>query len=161
MFTVTRQLQWPDCDNVVEVSVGGLDYCNPGMLTPKFKHLGEGQEFSDPREAVAAAIKIRDAWRTAGTPDAAIGYGSTGGMTMFFDPREADEAVAWAEAAWEKLPKCDGCGEPLPDKHKRWHAVDCSDEEFCSAPCAERAAEFYASEEAALAVEVDAEGDAS
>ena len=43
MYTVTRQCQWPDGDNVVEVSVGGIDYCNPDALSPKYA--GEFEEY--------------------------------------------------------------------------------------------------------------------
>ena len=36
MFTVTRQRQFPDGENVVEVSAGGLDYTNPDALGAKY-----------------------------------------------------------------------------------------------------------------------------
>src|SRR5438046_8051608 len=82
MFTVTRQRQWPDGDNVVEVSHGGLDYCNPDALGAKYA--GEFEEFADPRQAVETAIEIVRAWRKDSKERIAIGVGSTNGMTLPF-----------------------------------------------------------------------------
>ena len=53
-FTVTRQRQFPDGTELVEVSAG--DYCNPDCLSARYS--GEMEEFSDPREAVSVAIGI-------------------------------------------------------------------------------------------------------
>lgn len=152
MWTVTRQLQWQDGNNVVEVSFGNLDYTNPDALSAKYP--GEFKEFSDPREAVGAAIEIAKAWQ-ADAPDKTIeiGYGATGGFTMPFDGEPLtentfQELVDWANAKYEKLEKCDGCSEPLPEKRKRWTAEDWSGAEYCSEYCANKAAEFNQEQEA-------------
>jgi hypothetical protein len=151
MFTVTRQRQWPDGDCVVEVSTGGRDYTNPDALVEKYA--GEFEEFADPREAVKTAIEIARQWRRDSKHKVSIGVGSTLGMTMPFDRGTQREAIAWAKEKWESLPKCAGCGEPLPDKRERWHANEWDGLEYCSESCATRAAEFEAEQDAELSEE--------
>jgi hypothetical protein len=141
MFTVTRQHQWPDGNFVVEVSSGGIDYCNPDALTAKYA--GEFKEFADPRIAVETAIEIVRAWRKDSGKHISIGVGSTHGMTMPFDSGTFKEARAWAKELWEKMPKCPHCSEPMPDdKREFWCANDWDGLEYCSEQCANRALEF-------------------
>ena len=139
MYTVTRQCQWPDGDNVVEVSTGGIDYCNPDALCAKYS--GEFEEYKDPREAVEVAINIVKMWRKDSKEHISIGVGSTLGMTMPFSPDTFKGARAWAKEVWKHLPKC-ACGEPLPDKRHRWTANDWDGLEYCSERCATRAADL-------------------
>ena len=147
MFTVTRQRQFPDGDNVVEVSTGGLDYCNPDALSAKYP--GEFEVFADPREAVETAINIVRAWRKDTRGERfSIGVGSTLGMTLPFSPDTFAHARAWAKQTWKRLPKCAGCSEPLPTKNDRWSANQWDGLEYCSEDCARRAAEFEAEEQA-------------
>jgi hypothetical protein len=151
MFTVTRQRQFPDGEQVVEVSAGGLDYTNPDALGAKYA--GEFEEFADPREAVETAINIVRDWRKDSRSKVSIGVGSTHGMTLPFSPDTFAHARAWAKQTWESLEKCPGCGEPLPDSRNRWHANDWDGLEYCSESCATRAAEFDAEENAKFAEE--------
>lgn len=142
-YTVTRQLQWPEGTPVVEISAGGLDYANPDMLAPQYP--GEGETYQDPREAVEAAIGVCERWRREGRPDAQVGVGATGGMTLPFEPCSYEEARAWAERAVQRLPRCGRCGEVLPPRpfvHR-----ELPDEEFCSEYCAEEAYEDLLSSE--------------
>ena len=132
-YTVTRQRQWPEGTAVVEVSAGGLDYSNPDALSPKYP--GEFETCDDPREAVETAIAICERWRQDGAPDAQVGYGATGGMTMPFDPCSYEEARAWAQKTAERLPKCGRCGDLLPQRP--YIHLDLPDEEFCSEYCTE------------------------
>lgn len=138
-YFVSRQNYWgvePEEGTVVEIAAGGLDFANPDMLVPKWKNLGEGQEFSDPREAVACAIKICQAWRLAGEENAKIACGFTGGNTLPFEPKAIEELEAWAEATYEKLPKCDCCGMLLG---KETYGHEYSDGyPFCSEYCSEK-----------------------
>ena len=136
-YTVTRQSQWPSGDQVVEVSAGGLDYSNPDMLVPKWGRLGEGDTFVSPVLAVEAAVEICRAWRKDGAPRARIGHGATGGMTMPFDSCTFEEARAWAAKREASLPRCDRCGEILPENH--FTVPDLDDERFCREYCAEEA----------------------
>lgn len=133
-FTVTRQLQWPEGSPVVEVSVGGLDYTNPDALVERY--CGEFETYDDPREAVAAAIDICRTWRQDGERRARIGIGATGGMVMPFEPCAFREAKAWAEKTYQELPKCDRCGEVLPERY--YYNLDDPEMKFCSEFCAER-----------------------
>ena len=102
-YTVTRQSQWPTGDKVVEVSLGGRDCTNPDELVHKYPD--EGRTFDSPVEAVEAAMRICQAWRQDGAPDAQVGYGATYGMTMPFDAATFDEARTWARERLANLPK--------------------------------------------------------
>ena len=137
MYTVTRQHQWPSGDHVVEVSAGGQDYTNPDALVESFARLGEGETFASPVLAVEAAVNICEAWRRDGCPKAQIGYGATGGATMPFDPCTYEEAREWAAKREEQMPRCDGCGELLPERYFTVPELD--GERFCREFCAEEA----------------------
>lgn len=137
LYFVSRQKYWPEGNSIVEIACGGLDYAGADMLVPKYRHLGEGKEFNDPREAVEAGIQILRTWKADGEKRARLAYGSTGGMTMPFEPCTIKEAETWAEKAWEKLPKCDGCSSVLP-KETYTHELAMNDEKFCSERCAEK-----------------------
>ena len=133
-YTVTRQIQWPGGDKIVEISVGSGDFTNPDELVHKYPD--EGRAFASPVEAVEAAIRICEAWRQGGAPDAQVGYGATYGMTMPFDASTFDEARAWARERLANLPKCDWCGEILPEHpYILWDDPDAG--KFCREFCAE------------------------
>lgn len=133
MWTVTRQIQWPDGDHMVEISEGGLDYTNPDALAAQYP--GEFEEFVDPRDALDAAIEIARAWRKDTRKKISIGHGATGGMTMPFSPSTIKDLKAWAKKAAENLPRCDKCGEIIKgDPFTLW---DYEDVQFCSESCAE------------------------
>lgn len=140
-YAVSRQRYWgvePEDGTVVEIAVGGIDYMNPDALGARWP--GELQEFDDPREAVEAAIKIKDAWLASGESNAKVAYGCTMGFTMPMDAKEDDQARAWAEQAYEKLPKCRECANVLP-KHPygNEHTVMLDNEyPFCSEHCADK-----------------------
>jgi hypothetical protein len=135
VWFVSRQRYWPDGDLMVEIAGGGRDYSNPDMFSPKYP--GEGKEYADPREAVKAALTIRDLWKKD-APDEEIGVdeGCTGGWTMPFDGSDDDTLIAWAEKEYADLEKCALCGKILPAKRERWQANDWSGEEYCSEDCA-------------------------
>jgi len=135
---VSRQHYWHSGDLVVEIAGGGLDYANADMLCDKYPKLGEGQEYDDPREAVRAAIAIRDAWNKDESETARVEAGFTGGWSMPFEEEPTDEdLIAWAQKEWESIPKCPGCGEPMYSDERYGHQF--TDEyEFCSQSCAEK-----------------------
>lgn len=139
-FFVSRQTYWgvdPEEGTVVEVAYGGLDYANPDMLVAKWGNLGEGKEFSDPRDAVAAAIAVCEAWKEHGEKNAKVAMGSTGGNTIPFEPKTYDEVVKRAQELYDKLPKCAECGELLGSETYT-HDLIMDDEKFCSEHCAEK-----------------------
>jgi len=158
MYFVSRQIRWPDGSHLVEICEG-QDYASPGMLVPRWSRLGEGQEFKDPREAVSAAVAVCEAWRKVADPDDPVpelaGFATAGGMCAT-EEVTYDEARAWAERTWERLPKCSHCGDPLPEKGKRWRAETWSGEEQCSESCAEAVVEFNERWEAEQAAEEEA-----
>lgn len=147
---VSRQQYWPDGTLMVEIAEGGLDYANPDMLRVRFADLGEGCEYTDPREAVEAAIRIAAAWRnTKPRKRVHIGCGHTLGFTLPFEGSRIKELRTWAKKTWEKLPKCDWCGKPLPDEQHQY--TNDLGNVFCCEYCATRSAEEserYINEEA-------------
>jgi len=149
MYTVTRQLQWPDNEPVVEVSYGGLDFTNPNALCEKYD--GEFEEFKNPVEAVETAVEICEAWRKDGEKGAQIGIGATGGMVIPFEPCSFETARKWAQKESDSLEKCPTCGEIVEDL-KEWYLAGIFTEndffpyddgfKYCSEHCAEKASEF-------------------
>lgn len=153
-WTVTRQSQWPTGENIVEVSEGGIDYCNPDALVELYKGSGEFETFDDPREAAEAAIQICSWWRIdhkgmrGSRPKVAAG--ATLGFTLPFEPSTFKQLRIWASETWKHLEKC-SCGKPF--KKERWRADDWSGIEFCSERCADKEIEFQQEQEALLAEE--------
>ena len=135
MWFVSRQLYWgvePEDQNCVEIAAGGIDYANPDMLVAKFS--GEGEEYTDPREAVEAAIQIRDAWKAA-SPSLVINiaHGATGGATMPFEGDTDAALKAWAEKQYKNLPKCSHCGDVLGKE--TYTTLDDPDDKFYTTLC--------------------------
>jgi len=138
-FFVSRQNYWGMCEGdgtIVEVAQGGSDYANPDMLGVRWAHLGEGKEFSDPREAVDAAIAICEEWKKT-DPNAHVAMGSTMGFTMYFEWEEYDSLRQKAEELYQKLPKCDECGGLMGDETFTHDYALGTDEKFCREYCAE------------------------
>lgn len=136
MYTVIRQMQFPDNTEIVEILEGGFDYVNPDMLSPKYDQ--EGETFADPRDAVDAAISIYNHWRAdAPGKDIYIGYGNTLGYTMPFEASSIPDITAWSEKEYESLDKCDWCGDII--ERDIWRADIPEDFRFCSERCAENA----------------------
>ena len=124
--------------NTVEIASGGLDYANPDMLVSKYP--GEGETYTNPVEAVEAAIEIAKAWkRDCPNLKINIASGYTGGNTMPFEPSTRKELRDWAKKLYETLPKCSHCGELI--EGESYSLADYPDEKFCREYCAE---EFYA-----------------
>lgn len=94
MYAVTRQIQWPTGEHVVEIASGGMDYTNPDALVARYP--GEFQEFDDPKEALDAALAIAEAWqKDEPKKKIAVAAGYTGGYTMPFEPMEKEELERW------------------------------------------------------------------
>jgi len=142
-FFVSRQNYYDRCapeSSVVEVAIGGLDYANPDMMGVKWRYLGEGKEFTDPREAVEAAIAICEEWRKT-DEYAMVGMGATMGFTLSFDGQEYDVLRKKAQDMYDKLPKCAQCNDLLgTDTYT--HDLVYDDEKFCSTNCAEKSYDF-------------------
>lgn len=143
MFYVSRQ---HDCEGelFVELETGGLDYAGPDMLVDRYRHLGEGREYVDPRDAARAAVAIRAAWRVD-EPGETIGLsiGSTGGGLVYHTPSDPtdDEVLAWGEDRAGTMPKCPHCGEIADELDWRNGNSDWTGDKFCSEECAIKAQE--------------------
>lgn len=142
---VSRQHYWgveEGEDLVVEIAYGGVDYANPDMLSDPgnvYYKLGSGQEYTDPREALAAALAVREEWRKRMPEDTIrIETGCTSGNTIpFMGFPDDDDLKKWADDSWETLPKCDVCGGV---RHETYHlAEDPFGSAFCSENCANKA----------------------
>jgi hypothetical protein len=137
-FFVSRQKYWgvePEEGTIVEISIGGIDFANPDMLGFLWPNLGEGKEFTDPREAVEAAIAICDVWKLR-EPNAKVACGWTAGNTLPFDSETYDVLREFAEKTYDKLPKCEECG-CLLGKRTYTHELCMDNEKFCREYCAD------------------------
>jgi hypothetical protein len=133
-YFVSRQCYWPDGKLVVEIATGGLDYANPDMVCSKYP--GEGREYDDPREAAKVAIEIAKQWRKDKPGKRiSVAYGCTSGYTLPFEPSAKNKVVKWANETYEKLPKCDQCGELLPEVH---YIDEFNEFKFCREYCIEK-----------------------
>jgi hypothetical protein len=148
IWFVSRQSYWgvdEDDQYMVEIALGGCDYANADMLVTKYA--GEGEEYTNPVEAVEKALEIRDAWKKD-QPDSVInvGYGCTFGDTMPFEGDTDEELKKWAQKQLDALPRCDQCGEVICGNPLRYHEYP--DFQFCREYCAEKwLAEQYEEEE--------------
>ncbi len=148
MYFVSRQMYYPTGECVVEIAAGGLNYANPDMLADKdgiYNRLGCGAEYRDPREALRVAFAIRGEWLKHTEKPVRIEMGYTHGFTMPFEEHPEDvKLMVQANQEYESLPKCNYCGDIMPDdERKRWRLCfpyD-SEEEYCSEQCADRAYE--------------------
>ena len=175
MYYVSRQHYYYSGDCAVEIAAGGLDYSGCDMLVSKYR--GEGEEYSDPREAVKSAVEILKLWQ-ADNPDDVIGiaYGhnldmiepeaipsdgfADGGeeytpeeLQIMYDTQLEEviqSARIWAEKEYQSLLKCDRCGEVIenPQHYYYLEEYDYLGEKFCSDSCADSAYEFYQRQEA-------------
>ena len=153
MFYVSRQVVWPEGNKVVEVVSPGLDHAGPDMLTPKFKNLGEGQEFASPIDAFEAANQVRNAWQAINKDDDEV-------TIEFLGETGTDEELgALADALEAKIQKCDQCGEPLPGQRRQFKNHE-TGELYCSRECADRASEFEEEQRRELDREDEDEDDA-
>ncbi len=148
-YCVTRQIQWPDGDKCVEISIGDEDYVNPDSI------VGHWGCHALAIEAVEDAINVATKWQEDSEEPVWIGKGHTMGCTMPFDLEPLNEETfaslrEWAKKRDDELPKCDYCGTPIVDEH--WTHSFASDSRFCSEYCADKdyseSCEEYESEEA-------------
>ena len=133
-WVVTRQHYYYSGLLVVEIAQGGHDFSNADALCSKYP--GEFKEFNDPVEVAETAIAIATAWRKDEPGKRIyIAHGATGGFTMEFEPTTIKEVRSWAAKAYDALPKCDQCGELLPEDYLVDEFGDCK---FCREYCAEK-----------------------
>ena len=136
-YFVSRQHYYYSGDLVVEIAGGGLDYSGADMLTPRYRNLGEGGEYTNPVEAGEVAITICEQWRRD-CPEEEINVvaGFSHGFTAEFEPSDFAAIREEMKAALEEMPKCDYCGGVIYEG-EGWRLVDEPDLEFCSRYCTE------------------------
>ncbi len=163
LYFVSRQHYWGVEDPlVVEIAVGGLDYANPDMLSDPnniYGPLGDMLETNDPREALEAAVRIRDKWQQLLDIEQSVSMprrhqprevvrieaGFTHGCTIPFEEHPTDDELRqWAEEEWEATPKCAywHCDEPLPERERDQYMLMFpfdSEDRYCSECCADEA----------------------
>ena len=123
---------------MVEIAYPGIDYAGSDMLATDYP--GEG-EYDDPREALNAAIKVKEALQTD-YPDEEIGIAFGHFDMVEGEPQDIDELKKDIKKHYESLPKCDRCGGIIEEP---WTVVDDPDfGQFCSKFCIE---ETYSQEQ--------------
>ena len=118
---------------MVEIAYPGIDYAGSDMLATDYP--GEG-EYDDPREALDAAIKVRECLQ-ADYPDEKIGIAFGHFDMVEGESQDLEELRTEIEKHYESLPKCDICGNIIKDKHIILDDPDFG--RFCSEFCAEEA----------------------
>lgn len=137
-YYVSRQKVWPSGEPIVEIA-WCLDAAGPDMLVPYFRGAGEGGTYDDPREAAAAAIRVRDLWWADGKNPC---FEDWDGVLINDFATDVD-LLAWADKKFDALPKCVNCGTPTFGRV--WYAADCEGESEFGC-CSERCAEVHAAE---------------
>jgi len=144
---ISRQHCWPDGDFEVQISEG-IDFAGPDQLLPlaKWKKLGDGQLFKDPREAVEAAIKVRDAWNEHKGLE--LGDEECVEIGGCFGDGDDDYLRNRGLAAWGQLVHCMYCGELIDPKDKRSFIKnpDDEDEYYCDGDCFQRGIDVISAE---------------
>lgn len=130
-FIVTKQIHWPDGERMVEISLGGFDYVNPGCCS-------NFHSFDFALEAANFALEMAKEWGEKVQEEISVGYGYTHGCCMPFEPSDQDELLQWAKEQDDALPCCDRCGKKIPNSDKEYRLIDDPFEQvFCSQFCAE------------------------
>jgi hypothetical protein len=125
MYFVSRQCNYYD-EGAYSVEIAlALDVSGPGALVAKYS--GELEEYDDPREAASAAIGIAGAWRKDLAQEdkadelPAECFTVAGNALVYptvADAFTADELTAWAQERYERLPRCEVCGDVVASGEK-------------------------------------------
>lgn len=141
-FYVHRIHRWPDGAFLVEVSEG-MDSADPGVLTEKYRHLGEFVAYDNPKEAAIAAVRIQRQWEKDNPgfwmehPPTLSAIGLVGELGIPSEEMTALELFTWARKRYELIPRCARCNNPYSE-NERYTIYDSFDDEgFCSEYCAE------------------------
>lgn len=135
MYYVSRQYYYYSGLKMVEIAYGGCDYANADQLVTKYGRLGEGKEFLNPKNAVEAAIDVRDEWQKDSKEKINISLGSTKGFSMEFEPMTDEELIEKAQKLYDGMDKCEKCGDLLEETYFSEYLQA----NFCSTNCLEKA----------------------
>lgn len=154
-LTVTCQHRWPEGEYIVEVTIGGFDWTNPGFIDLPFP--GAGETFMSAVEAMDTATSVAKAWAAAESlkpeedrAEIHIDYGNTGGgmwslenLFVHTDEAALKSAHEWAAKFDSNLDKCLQCGTILGHKDD-WLRLEFTEKDggYCSERCCEQAQAF-------------------
>lgn len=143
-YNVNRIHSWPDGSFFVEV-VAGIDSGDPGRLGIKYRDEGEGENYTDPRCAAIAAVRIQRSWlRGSRLPIGLVHNGRIAGeMGVPGQECSARELFMWARKEWLGLPRCARCGDIIGGETFYLYVQD---EHYCSEYCAEEAQQEHQEE---------------
>ena len=146
-YYVTRQSYAHDSGAFAVEIAKTLDVASPDALAQKYP--GEMEGYDDPREAARAAVTVRDLWERDmhdGTERGSGWVPFTLATTSLVYPTVEDgwgtaELEEWANAEFERLPKCDHCLTPINgDAWRRFDDAGFDDAPaYCSEHCVELA----------------------
>ena len=134
-YFVNCQHQYYSGNYLVEIAYPDQDSIGSDMLATNYADEGE---YSDPREALEAAIKVRDALQVD-YPKEKIGIAFGRFDMVEGEAQDLEELRAEIEKHYESLPKCDRCGKLRNEDETYTIYSDPSFGKFCSEYCAEEA----------------------
>jgi len=123
-----------DYDYHVEVA-HDFEATSPDALGVKYKELGEGEGYEDPREAATAAIKVAARWAQDESERIGLAWQTRAGgyFGVVADEADEEELKSLAEKEYESIPKCARCGDILG---KTWYHDYFGEDKYCSEFCA-------------------------
>lgn len=134
-YFVNCQHQYYSGNYLVEIAYPDRDSIGSDMLATNYADEGE---YSDPREALEAAIKVREMLQ-ADHPNETVGIAFGHFDMVEGEAQDMEELKAEIEKHYESLPKCDHCGKMRDDKEFFVIYGDPDYGKFCSESCAEEA----------------------
>lgn len=136
-WITARTTPWPDGERCVEIATD-VDHLDPSLFWEErgseYDKLTD--EYDDPREAVEAALRMRDLW-AAETGEVVLVGLSNPFYSVAHSEKTDEEMRAWGEKAYEQIPRCAHCGNTCFDQY----ADDVTGETFHA--CNEYHAECY------------------
>lgn len=147
-YYVCRQLYYYTGELMVEITEGGLDYAGPDMLVNRYPD--EAEAYQHPRQAAQAAIKIQKLWQAdepADTVHICVRSQVGGYFGLEGEPITPADLLAWTHAAWAALPKCQRCGDVMPENgYGNEFTIFDNEYPFCSENCADNAQQEWLAE---------------
>lgn len=139
---ITRQSYWHESGAYAVEIAATLDTSGPDALVAKYA--GEMEEYTNPMEAVEAAIHIADKWGEDTDEIIPVAISMAGDIVYpslddgfdTSDPAEMTTLRAWAQEKFDAMPKCDRCGSV--ENVTTWHNYDIGAEvQACGQFCAD------------------------
>ena len=109
-----RTRPWPDAIPTVQVA-DDYEKFDPGLLADgwgddRSEYARLTDEYDDPRDAVAAAVQMRDLWQTELGASEVVVLSIAPGPEWVPSESSEEDLAAWSERIWDSLPVCEHCG---------------------------------------------------